>query len=503
MLKYTLFLFLCLLVVVVCNNNLKGYLETSSNNNLKGYLETSSNNNLKGYLETSSNNNLKGYLETSSNNNKIGKLNAPVKAVYIDYVDINWMDGSTTIQQVIDAGFNMIILCFWTYDRTVDMTEVWTQLSESKQQDTMDYVHQNNAVVLVAAGGQTEIPYFNVDSTLYGESLAYFANQNYLDGIVFDLENFNRGMTDFRIGNSTLPWIIDATIAARRILGPDKIISHAPQAPYFGPITNNSGYWSGSLGGYSLVEKSTSEVDYYLIQFYNQGLTCYTTFQGLFTQSSFDCPMFPGTSINEIASYGIPLYKIINGKYTTIYDGANGWIDPNQLGSMNNQAYQEIGWQSGISTWLWRNNIKDWLSLSWPFSFNQTVNFVNITSSSNISSQTIGLCSVNVPCIDNKCCSRYGYCGSTSDYCGRTCVNNCSPGTPKATPSIMPTTLPPDTIFIELNTTLSIPPTTLPADTTLLPTTDALDFYTISSSSTVYVEKYMYIIILISLLINV
>lgn len=45
-------------------------------------------------------------------------------------------------------------------------------------------------------------------------------------------------------------------------------------------------------------------------------------------------------------------------------------------------------------------------------------------------------CGSGGPCAAGLCCSKFGFCGSTSDYCGSNCVSQCSssPGAP-STPS--------------------------------------------------------------------
>jgi len=47
------------------------------------------------------------------------------------------------------------------------------------------------------------------------------------------------------------------------------------------------------------------------------------------------------------------------------------------------------------------------------------------------------VCGPNVPCADGLCCSQWGYCGSSPEYCGDCCQNNCD-GTPNPPPSPSP-----------------------------------------------------------------
>lgn len=82
-------------------------------------------------------------------------------------------------------------------------------------------------------------------------------------------------------------WLIRFQTQLRSLL-PDHIITHAPQAPYF-----KQDYYKN--GGYKTVhDKVGNSIDFYNIQFYNQGDTKYNTYETLFeTSGSF----FSGTSV--------------------------------------------------------------------------------------------------------------------------------------------------------------------------------------------------------------
>jgi chitinase len=76
-------------------------------------------------------------------------------------------------------------------------------------------------------------------------------------------------------------WLITCTKTLRQYLPKGKyIVTHAPQAPYFvgKPFYPN--------GGYQTVDKEVGDlIDWYNIQFYNQGDTKYDTFKTLFEES--------------------------------------------------------------------------------------------------------------------------------------------------------------------------------------------------------------------------
>lgn len=68
---------------------------------------------------------------------------------------------------------------------------------------------------------------------------------------------------DFGLGFSIPPtnvpgsgvmWVQNATLAARKVLGSSSFLSHAPEAPNFGPINGSPAtYFAGSSGGFTAV----------------------------------------------------------------------------------------------------------------------------------------------------------------------------------------------------------------------------------------------------------
>lgn len=106
---------------------------------------------------------------------------------------------------------------------------------------------------------------------------------------------------------------------------PNHIITHAPQAPYF-----KKDYYKN--GAYVTVDKEVGNtIDFYNVQFYNQGDTKYDSFETLFKKSG---SFFSGTSVKEIAGYGIPLNKIVVGKPATQQDASNtGLVSHEDLGN--------------------------------------------------------------------------------------------------------------------------------------------------------------------------
>lgn len=67
-------------------------------------------------------------------------------------------------------------------------------------------------------------------------------------------------------------------------------------------------------------------IDFYNVQFYNQGDTRYDTYEELFLKAT---GTFSGTSIQELINRGVPAKKIVMGKPATMGDVMNtGYVAP-------------------------------------------------------------------------------------------------------------------------------------------------------------------------------
>lgn len=117
-------------------------------------------------------------------------------------------------------------------------------------------------------------------------------------------------------------WLIDFTKALRKII-PDHIVTHAPQAPYF----KNDFYKNG---GYITVDKEVGDlINFYNIQFYNQGDSKYNTYDELVEKAT---GFFAGTSLMEIKKKGVDLKKLVITKPILPNDATNtGYMAPQDL----------------------------------------------------------------------------------------------------------------------------------------------------------------------------
>eukprot|EP00475_Leptophrys_vorax_P012784 TRINITY_DN1915_c0_g1_i2.p1 TRINITY_DN1915_c0_g1~~TRINITY_DN1915_c0_g1_i2.p1 ORF type:complete len:269 (+),score=71.00 TRINITY_DN1915_c0_g1_i2:296-1102(+) len=235
-----------------------------------------------------------------------------------------------------------------------DSAQAWQSMGAAAQKSALQYVHGRGGCVLLSVGGATEAPFGMDPSALGGEVAQYALNQQY-DGLDFDIENINSGFKSSS-GSDVAQWLISVTNSARSVLGSSKVITHAPQAPYFGPI-GASNYWTGSTGGYSSVEKN-SHIDWYNIQFYNQGSGCYVDFSGLFQSS---CSNFPKTSVKEIMTNAdVSANKIVVGKPVTTGDAGSGYLSASQFGNLLREAYADGLNVGGFMGWKWESGAETW-----------------------------------------------------------------------------------------------------------------------------------------------
>jgi chitinase len=181
------------------------------------------------------------------------------------------------------------------------------------------------------------MPTIAYDPVACATSLGNFVLNNNLDGADIDYED-NAAMNN-GIGEA---WLIAFTKQLRSMI-PGYIITHAPQAPYF----CKECYINGAYA--TVHEQVGNLIDFYNIQFYNQGQDSYNNFTNLFEVSGGP---FNGTSVMELVQRGIPLNKIVIGKPVTPADASNtGWISATDLNSIFNQGQAKYGWYTGLMIW--------------------------------------------------------------------------------------------------------------------------------------------------------
>lgn len=78
-------------------------------------------------------------------------------------------------------------------------------------------------------------------------------------------------------------------------------------------------------------------IDFYNVQFYNQGDTKYNSYDELFLKAT---GFFSGTSVREIIARGVPSNKIVIGKPSAQIDVMNsGLVSISDLGAWTSRAF--------------------------------------------------------------------------------------------------------------------------------------------------------------------
>jgi hypothetical protein len=226
-------------------------------------------------------------------------------------------------------------------DGAVDMALVWERLSASERQQIKAAYTAAGISLMVSAFGSTDAPTSaGADPIALANKMAAWVKKYDLDGIDVDYEDFGA------VGSSisrTAQWLADFTTQLRKQLPAGQyFLTHAPVAPWF----------SEADGVYRLMDqKAGNAVDWYNVQFYNQGTSEYADCNGLFERSS---AAWPHTSVFELSSkFGIPLNKIVVGKPGRQDDAANGYLSTADLAKCA-AAGAKKGWTGGIMVWQYR-----------------------------------------------------------------------------------------------------------------------------------------------------
>ncbi|KAF5383681.1 hypothetical protein D9615_003641 [Tricholomella constricta] len=222
--------------------------------------------------------------------------------------------------------------CCWQVPGTrIVQAYTWTTLTAAQRSTIKSQYAAAGIKLIVSAFGATDVPTTtNADPVATANTFAAWVKQYSLDGIDVDYEDFGA----FQAGTAEA-WLVSFTKQLRVQLPQGSyIVTHAPVAPWFTPNR-----WPG--GGYLKVHTSVgSSIDWYNVQFYNQGASEYTTCSGLLTTSS---STWPQSAVFQIASNGVPLSKIVIGKPATTSDASNGFMSTSTLATCLQQAKNQ-GW---------------------------------------------------------------------------------------------------------------------------------------------------------------
>ncbi len=286
----------------------------------------------------------------------------PIRLTYINRVTSWWPPERIAASLGVPGYspstlYNYVVLTFWTCKNgPLDAVSIWADPLKyfggespfgkdkaSIQKNLKARYNEKGIKIMISAFGATEFPTtIGVDAVTCATDLATFVSQNNLDGVDLDWED-----NDAMENSTGQAWLVAFTKKLRQKL-PNHIISHAPQAPYF-----CSEHYK--KGAYITVDKSVGHlIDFYNIQFYNQGDTTYDTYEKLFIKST---GFFNKTSVKEINDRGVPLEKLVIGKPVTPGDATNtGYMEKTALGNAITKAVKESQWKAGVFFWQYSSD---------------------------------------------------------------------------------------------------------------------------------------------------
>ncbi|KAJ6492280.1 glycoside hydrolase family 18 protein [Mycena sanguinolenta] len=258
---------------------------------------------------------------------------------------------STGLPAVADiSGFNVFALAFVYSASLQDNAATWGELDAATRASIKaEYAAAGISLIVSAFGAGPTPTSGGDDPTAAANFIANFVLTTGLDGVDVDYEDFGA----IENAGTAVAWLSTFTTALRAKLPQGQyILTHAPVAPWFSP-----GLWPGN--GYLGVNAAVGNlIDWYNVQFYNQGVSEYTTCAGLLTASS---ATWPQSAVFQIAANGVPLNKIVIGKPATASDATNGYMDPGTLSTCLAQAKAQ-GWSAGAMTWQYPDGNSAWVT---------------------------------------------------------------------------------------------------------------------------------------------
>ncbi|KAF8304366.1 glycoside hydrolase [Clavulina sp. PMI_390] len=327
------------------------------------------------------------------------------------YVDA-WLSGENGPPATSEvSGYNNLILAFLLSTGTADQAQEWTLLDADTRSSTHSAYSAAGINILVSAFGSTENPTSSgLDAAGTASTMAAWVKTYGVDGIDVDYEDL-AAMN--KQDGSAETWLATFTTTLRSALPSGQyIITHAPVAPWFSPI-----YTSGA---YIKVHSTVgSSIDWYNVQFYNQGSTEYTTCTGLLTASSSSWPKSSVFEINSNA--GVPLDKIVIGKPGTTADATNGYVDPSTLAGCVSQA-KTSGWTGGVMVWQFPHADASWIATvrasSWPVGSTTSSGTTTTTSAAATTTTTSAAAATTTSSTSSGSCSGVAAWSATTSYNG-------------------------------------------------------------------------------------
>ncbi|KAJ3866302.1 glycoside hydrolase [Lentinula novae-zelandiae] len=285
-----------------------------------------------------------------------GTLVSPHWVIYSDR-GVSGLSGPPPVSQI--EGFNVFALAFLLVAGAFDQAAEWTQLTSAQRATIKAQYAAAGIKLIVSVFGSTDAPTTNgADPIATADTMAAWVIQYGLDGVDVDYEDFDA----INAGDGKAEaWLASFTRRLRvKLPREDYLLTHAPVAPWFSP-----GKFGG--GAYLTVDSTVgSLIDWYNVQFYNQGANEYTTCAGLLTNSS---STWPESALFQIADSGIPLHKLVIGKPALTSDASNGFMNTSTLANCLNTA-KKSGWNAGAMVWEFPDANSSWITsvrrLSFP-----------------------------------------------------------------------------------------------------------------------------------------
>ena len=180
----------------------------------------------------------------TADNTSERQVNYPIRFGYINRLSAWWpataIAAGLGVPGYSTHTYNYLALSFWTSNSgPVDVALIWQKPSvymgtesvfgntDAAIRTALKKAYNDAGVkILVSAFGSTDEP-TRLDPVVVATNLAKFVNDNNLDGADIDYED-NGAMEQGR-GEA---WLITFTTTLRNLM-PNKVITHAPQAPYF------------------------------------------------------------------------------------------------------------------------------------------------------------------------------------------------------------------------------------------------------------------------------
>ncbi|KIL56762.1 glycoside hydrolase family 18 protein [Amanita muscaria Koide BX008] len=303
-------------------------------------------------------NNATSLFDLESTHGSLARSAIPAPPHFVAYSDL-WL--GTPVPPPISSlkGFNVYNLAFLLLEGAWDNAQAWTSLTDTQRSSVKAQYAAAGIKIVISAFGSTDTPTTSgADPIATANTFADWVIRYQVDGIDVDYEDFG----SFNKGDgSAETWLIRFTqqLRARLPVG-QYILTHAPVAPWFEPNR-----WGG--GGYLRVHNTVGNlIDWYNIQFYNQGPSEYIYCHSLLWGSS---NVWPNTAVFQIAGNGVPLSKIVIGKPATTADADSGFMTVWKLAWCLGVA-KNAGWNAGVMVWEYPHADANWIatvrSQSWP-----------------------------------------------------------------------------------------------------------------------------------------